>query len=325
MKRLSVVVLLGIICISFIKKPIAAADELTFDTMIVSPAIIDAYPNQNYDITLKNNSSAAKQFKAFPSAFEINKDQRKVVPVENTNLNFNEYLKLDITDFNLSAKESKIIRVNFLKNASPYILGITFSETNSSTQEIGTSMQLASIFINRDLADEDFLKIQTKLDIKPKFALGSISFGKSYTVKSEVFNNTPNFLASSGEIRIASAGTKLSSISLTQDFPSNIYPLETFKIENEFLDKRTLLQRIGFLKFEQKILINGREIKAENQSLCIPFELIFSITFLSLIPILAYLYYKKIRSVKLQVSSQKRKKHIAKRSSSTISIGKSLS
>lgn len=300
------------------------ATSLDDDAVTVRPAIVDAYPNQTYELTIKNNSSEIKNFKAIASAFAVNKNERRVAPVTDSNLKFDDYLLIDSAEFTLPAKESKAIKVQFLKSDDTYILGVTFSEAASSSSEIGTSMQLASLFLDRNITDENFLKIKSDLDVKPKLSFGSISFGKNYTISSKVINESPVFLAGSGEVRVLAAETRLDSLSLTQDLPSNIYPSETIVIDSKFEDKRTILERLGLLKFEQKINVNNREIVLERQVISIPFEIVALALTILLISALTYTIYRNIKSEKNKAQVKRPKRRVKSKVRTTIDIGKEL-
>lgn len=300
------------------------AQDLESDSITVRPAIIDAFPNQTYELTIKNNSDEVKNFRAIPSAFTVLKEERRVIPVDNPEINFDEYLSIETAQLILNSKESENVKVQFIKSHENYILGVTFAESVSSNPEIGTTMQLASLFLDRNITDEYMLQITSDLNVRPKFSLGSISFGKSYNLSSTVVNETPLFLAGSGEVRVLSEETRLDSLSLTQDFPPNIYPAETVSVETKFEDKRSVLGRIGLIKFEQKVYINNREILVEKQVISIPFEIVALALTILLTSALIYTIYRNIKSEKTKAQIRRPKRRVKSRNKVTIDIGKEL-
>ena len=321
MKRLLNVTIFFIFIFTILPSSVWAQD-LESDTITVRPAIVDAFPNQTYELTIKNNSDEIKNFKVLPSAFTVLKDERRVIPVDDPLINFDEFLSIETTQLILNSKESETIKVQFIKSHENYILGTTFAESVSSNPEIGTTMQLASLFLDRNITDEYMLKITSDLDVNPKFSLGSISFSKKYDLSSTVVNETPLFLASSGEVRILSDATRLDSLSLTQDFPPNIYPAETISIETKFEDKRSVLGRVGLIKFEQKIYVNNREIVVKRQVVSLPFEIVALALILLLTSIMTYTIYRNIKAEKNKIKRPERR--IKRKTRTTIDIGKEL-
>lgn len=321
MNRYFRIIITFLFVVAFLTSKVTA-QSLESDAVTVRPAIINALPNQSYDLTIKNNSDELKLYKAIPSAFSVVPNERRVIPVYETGINFSDYLVIEPTEFELNPKQTKVIKAQFIKSEPNYILGVTFAESTISSKEIGTTMQLASLFLDRSITDEDLLKIKSDLEVKPKFSLGSISLGKNYNISSKVVNESKLFLEGGGEVRVLSENSRLESLSLTQNFPPNIYPTETIFLETKFEDRRNILDRIGLIKFEQKIFVNDKEIVVQKQVLSLPFELITLFIILILIVILIFTIYKNINSQKVLKPRVRHLKRNVPRRKTTIDLGK---
>jgi hypothetical protein len=264
------------------------SNQTTKPGITLSPALTTIAPGKSYALSVKNTGDQTVEVKLNPALFAVDAETNKVVPAPSTaytpNQPLNAYLNVTQANFSLAAGESKAIEIKYGKEYPSFLLGVEASVGRFQEEaNVGTVGKLSSVIISTDITDSDLTKLDSSLNAKPKFAIGSVNLGTDVNLVTKFQNNSNKLVKGSGDISIYSGEKRVENIVLTSDMPPSVYPGVGFEIQNSYKDSRPFWQRIGTTAYRQQITVSGKTITREVQQLSLPWEFLLIVLVLTIV------------------------------------------
>ncbi|GAB4286412.1 MAG: hypothetical protein Kow0081_4410 [Candidatus Dojkabacteria bacterium] len=287
----------------------------------VSPAFVELSPGQTYELRVNNTSSKDIQIIATPVLLKL--ENERIVPDE---LTFRQKLGVDadavitIDSFNpiVEAGAAATLKINYLSSIENAFVGVRISSTTNEGSQINIGGDIISIIL--DKSAPSISEISTDLKVGNSFSIGNIYFTSHFKLTTVIENNSGNIYKPAGQVFVLDSEKRIGNISLTQKMNEYIVPGKTVEIENNYNDSRSLIDRVGNVKFIQVININGQVFEIEREIFAFPIELIL---FALVLLVFTYTGLRIFTARRLSIRPKKaiRRTHISRNQQGKIRIG----
>lgn len=270
-------------------------------SLLISPIFSDIQPGKYYILNLENRSEHPITVQLEPAVFEILGSERRIYPNELTTIEgqpLTTYLQTEASQLTLQAAEKKSLKINYLKAAEGYLLGVKVksgNRTNSKQTQVNTEISGASVILKTELTQAKLAAVKTKLEVRPEYGVSvlgwQISLTNNYSVRTTIENESDLILKPSGVVTLYTNDKRIESTLLTPELIKGLYPTETFTTQRQLNDKRQFWQQLGSTEVKQEVTINSNELVDKANIYVVPYQLVLLVVAILSLSLTFYLGY----------------------------------